>query len=121
MTVVQPDASVKIILTVLVIGAGLALAIGSVLSKRFGPFKPKKLMAWMSLFTVSQVMIASLFIEQGQLESLRNAAPSAWLALVYTVEQSQGGASGSGFLPGAQWRVWRLSPSYRSFSPSPPA
>lgn len=82
---VQPDASVKIILIVLVIGAGFALAIGGVLSKRFGPFKPMKLMAWMLLFTVSQVMIASLFIEQGQLDSLRNAAPSAWLALVYTV------------------------------------
>ena len=85
LTVAQPDASVKIVPTLLVIGAGFALAVGSVLTKRFGPFKPMKLMAWMSLFTVPQVMVASLFIEQGQLESLRNAGPSAWLAFVYTV------------------------------------
>ena len=85
LTVAEPSASVKIVPTLLVIAAGFALAVGSVLTKRFGPFEPLKLMAWMSLFTVPQVMAVSLLIEHGQLESLHTAGFTAWLAFAYTV------------------------------------
>jgi O-acetylserine/cysteine efflux transporter len=44
-----------------------------------------KLMAWMSLFTVPQVMAASLLIEHGQIASLLAADLKAWLAFAYTV------------------------------------
>lgn len=85
LTVAEPGAAIKILPTSLVIAAGFALAIGSVLTKRYGPFDPLKLMAWMSLFTVPQVMLVSLAMEHGQLVSLRMASLSAWLAFAYTV------------------------------------
>jgi len=85
LTVAEPSASVKIVPTLLVIAAGFALAVGNVLTKRHGPFEPLKLMAWMSLFTVPQMMAASLAVEHGQLASLLNAGPTAWLAFAYTV------------------------------------
>jgi O-acetylserine/cysteine efflux transporter len=85
LTVAEPDAAVKIVPTLLVIAAGFALAIGSVLTKRYGPFEPLKLMAWMSLFTVPQVMATSFAIEHGQLASLHTASLTAWLAFAYTV------------------------------------
>jgi len=85
LTVAEPDASVKIVPTLLVIAAGFALAVGSVLTKRYGPFEPIKLMAWMSLFTVPQVMLTSVAIEHGQLASLHEAGQTAWLAFAYTV------------------------------------
>ncbi len=85
LTVAEPSASVKIIPTLLVIAAGFALAIGSVLTKRYGPFEPLKLMAWMSVFTVPQVTTASIVLEHGQLASLHTAGLMAWLAFAYTV------------------------------------
>jgi O-acetylserine/cysteine efflux transporter len=85
LTVAEPSASVKIVPTLLVIAAGFAWAVGSALTKRYGPFEPLKLMAWMSLFTVPQVMATSLVIEHGQLASLQMASLTAWLAFVYTI------------------------------------
>lgn len=85
LTAVQPGASVKMLPTLQVMAAGFALAIGTVLAKRYGPFEPMKLMAWMSAFTVPQVMVASLLIEHGQFASLHGASLKAWLAFGYTV------------------------------------
>lgn len=85
LTVAEPSASVKIGPILLVVAAGFALAIGSVLTKRYGPFESLKLIAWMSLFTFFQVMATSLVIEHGQLASLHMANTTAWLAFGYTV------------------------------------
>jgi O-acetylserine/cysteine efflux transporter len=85
LTVTEPSASVKIVPTLLVIAAGFAWAVGSVLTKRYGPFEPLKLMAWMSLFTVPQVLATSLVIEHGQLASVHTASLRAWLTFAYTV------------------------------------
>jgi O-acetylserine/cysteine efflux transporter len=85
LTASGPRAALRIEPTLLVIAAGFALAVGSVLTKRYGPFEPLKLMAWMSLFTVPQVMATSLVIEHGQIASLRTASRTAWLAFAYTV------------------------------------
>lgn len=84
-TMVDPDVSVPIVPTLFVIGSGLALATGTVLAKRLGPFAPIKLMAWMSLFTVPQVLVASALLERGQIASLGAADLMAWLAFAYTV------------------------------------
>ena len=85
LTVAAPNAVVKLALTMLVVGAGFALAVGSVLTKRYGPFDPLKLMACMPLFTVPQIMETSLVIKHGQLASLQASSPVAWLAFAYTV------------------------------------
>ncbi|PLR31453.1 EamA family transporter [Chimaeribacter californicus] len=85
LTVAEPGATVRMLPTLLVVAAGFCLAVGSVLTKRYGPFEPLKLMAWMSLFTVPQVMAASFLFEQGQLAALHTGSVSAWLAFAYTV------------------------------------
>jgi len=71
--------------TVLVAASAFAYAIGNVLTKRYGPFDSLMLVAWMSLFTVPQVMGASFVLEHGQLASFVMADAYGWLALVYTV------------------------------------
>jgi len=81
----DPTAGISIVPMFLVMGAGFALAVGSVLTKRYGPFKPVKLMAWMAVLTVPQVMLASLLLEHGQLSSLSVATTLDWLAFAYTV------------------------------------
>ncbi|WP_158906911.1 DMT family transporter [Burkholderia sp. L27(2015)] len=77
--------SVNAIAAVLVAAAAFAYAVGNVLTKRYGPFDSLMLVAWMSLFTVPQVMIASFVLERGQLASFATADAYGWLALVYTV------------------------------------
>ena len=96
LTVADAPAAVKIVPTLLVVAAGFAWAVGSVLTKRLGPFEPMKLMAWMSLFTVPQVLAASIAFEHGQLASLRTSGPIAWSAFAYTV--ALGGVAG--------WGLW---------------
>lgn len=82
---VAPGEAARLLPTLLVLGAGLALAVGSVLAKRYGPFEPVRLMAWMALLTVPQVLLASLLLEHGQLASLSAATATDWLAFAYTV------------------------------------
>ena len=85
LTVAEAGAAVAVGPTLLVAAAGLAWAVGSVLTKFYGPFEPLKLMAWMSLFTVPQVVVASVVLEHGQLASLHAAGLVAWSAFAYTV------------------------------------
>lgn len=81
----SPGETVSLIAVVFVIGGAAAQAFGNVLIKRLGPFNVLRLMAWMSLFTVPQVGLASAFLETGQLGALRTAGLLAWLSLGYTV------------------------------------
>lgn len=85
LAVVNPEVAVPLVPTLFIIGSAAALATGSVLSKRYGPFDPIKLMAWMSLFTVPQVLTVSALVERGQLRALSTASLNAWLALAYTI------------------------------------
>jgi len=85
LTVVETIVSVEVVPTLFVIASTFAMAAGSVLTKRYGPFEPLKLMAWMSLFTVPQVLVASFVLEHGQIESLRAASLTSWMAFLYTV------------------------------------
>jgi O-acetylserine/cysteine efflux transporter len=77
--------STHVIAALLVACAALAFAVGNVLTKRYGPFAPLTLMAWMSLFTVPQVMLVSWIVEHGQLASLATADVRGWATLSYTV------------------------------------
>lgn len=85
LAIFDPAVAVPLVPTLLVIGSAAALATGSVLSKRYGPFSPMKLMAWMSLFTVPQVLVMSMLLEHGQLRAVSDASISAWLAMSYTI------------------------------------
>ena len=85
LAVVDPSVSVPVGATLLIVGSALALAMGNVLTKRYGPFNPMKLMGWMSFFTVPQVLLASCVLEHGQIAAIQTANVSAWLAFTYTV------------------------------------
>ena len=81
----DPGEPVPAVAVLLVTGAAAAQAFGNVLIKRFGPLQPMRLMAWLSLFTVPQVGVASALFETGQEAAVRNASVPAWLALGYAV------------------------------------
>ena len=80
-----PAGSVSAVAVLLVMAGAAAQAFGNVLIKQLGPFDAVRLMAWMSLFTVPQVGLASAFLETGQMAALRTTDPLAWLSLGYTV------------------------------------
>ncbi len=69
----------------LVGASAFAYALGNVFAKRYGPFDPLMLLAWMSIFTVPQILAASWVLEHGQFASLIAADMHGWLALLYTV------------------------------------
>ena len=81
----NPGEPVSHAAVLLVTGAAAAQAFGNVLIKRFGPLQPIRLMAWLSLFAVPQVGVASALFETGQETALRSANLLAWLALGYAV------------------------------------
>jgi O-acetylserine/cysteine efflux transporter len=85
LSIVDPGLEVSTIPMLFVIGSALGLAIGNVLAKKFGPFDPVKLFAWMSFFTAFQLLGLSLIAEGGQLEALQSASSSEWLAFAFTV------------------------------------
>ncbi|KLU25363.1 membrane protein [Caballeronia mineralivorans PML1(12)] len=102
--------SVNAIATGLVAASAFAYALGNVLTKRYGPFDPLMLVAWMSLFTVPQVMIASSILERGQLASFATADAYGWLALVYTVLIGGIGGFGLWFWLIARCSMGRVAP-----------
>jgi O-acetylserine/cysteine efflux transporter len=81
----DPGVSASGLPLLLVVGAAFAFAVSNVLTKRYGPFDPLMLMGWSSLFTVPQVMLMSLLLEDGQSASLVAADERGWLALTYTI------------------------------------
>ena len=81
----NPGEQVSKAAVLLVTGAAASQAFGNVLIKRFGPLHPIRLMAWLSLFAVPQVGVASAVFETGQGTALRNANVLGWLSLGYAV------------------------------------
>jgi len=69
----------------MVVAAAFAWGVANVLIKRFGPFEPNMLNAWMALFAVPQLLLVSALTEQGQWASVLSAGWADWAALGYTV------------------------------------
>ncbi|GJD49755.1 putative amino-acid metabolite efflux pump [Methylobacterium crusticola] len=110
LAVADPAVVVPVVPTLLVVGSALALATGSVLTKRYGPLDPMRLMAWMSLFTVPQVLVASAVTEAGQVQALAIADRTAWLSFAYTVLIGGIGGFGLWFWLLARCAMARLAP-----------
>lgn len=83
--VVDPGLKVPAVPMLFVLVSAVGLAIGNVLAKKFGPFDPVRLFAWMSFFTAFQLLGLSLVIENGQMQALQSASSSEWLAFSFTV------------------------------------
>lgn len=110
LAVADPAVVAPLVPTLLVIGSSLALACGSVLTKKYGPLDPLRLMAWMSLFTVPQVLAVSAVTEAGQLRALAQADQAAWLSFAYTVLLGGIGGFGLWFWLLARCPMMRLAP-----------
>lgn len=82
---IGPEARINLIAILLVGTSALAFAVANVLTKKYGPFDPLMLMGWSSLFTIPQLLIATVLLEEGQIDSLRAADLAAWLGFAYTV------------------------------------
>jgi O-acetylserine/cysteine efflux transporter len=85
LSIADPSLKIPTIPTLFVIGSALGLAMGNVLTRKFGPFDPVRLFSWMSFFTAIQLLGLSLFVESGQVEALQRASSSEWLAFAFTV------------------------------------
>ena len=66
-----------------VVGAAFALALATILIKRLGPISIFTLNARVSLFTVPQLLAATLILEEGQMAALQSADWRAWGAVVF--------------------------------------
>jgi O-acetylserine/cysteine efflux transporter len=85
LSIADPRLKIPTIPTLFLIGSALGLGMGNVLTRKFGPFDPVKLFAWMSFFTAIQLLGLSLFVESGQVAALQHASSSEWLAFAFTV------------------------------------
>ncbi|WP_152225702.1 DMT family transporter [Pseudomonas sp. SCB32] len=64
--------------------AALAFAIGSVLTKRMGPFDPLALSAWTAIVAAPQLLVWSLVQEGEQWSTVVSVSAQAWWAMIYT-------------------------------------
>jgi O-acetylserine/cysteine efflux transporter len=80
---VDPGAGVPVAAALLVLGGAASQGVGNVLAKRLGPIPPMRLMAWLSIFTVPETLLASLLLETGQWQAVRQADLPAWGSLAY--------------------------------------
>lgn len=94
----------------LVIAAAFVFAVGTLLTKRWGPFNPVKITAWTALIAAPELLIVSAAVEGQAWDSVLKASPMAWAALLYTA--ASGGLVGFGlwyWLLG-RYPVQRLAP-----------
>ncbi|CAM3941703.1 DMT family transporter [Bordetella muralis] len=83
--VVDPGLKIPVVPMLFVLASAVGLAIGNVLAKKFGPFEPVRLFAWISFFTAFQLLGLSLIMESHQMQALQSASRSEWLAFAFTV------------------------------------
>jgi O-acetylserine/cysteine efflux transporter len=69
---------------VLVILAAFAFAIGTIVTKRCGPFDPIAMNYWIALIAAPELMLISAGVELDQWSAVFTASTSAWLAVCYT-------------------------------------
>lgn len=68
----------------LVIAAAFIFAVGTLLTKRWGPFNPVAISAWTALVAAPELLIVSAAVEAPAWGSVLTASPMAWAAVLYT-------------------------------------
>lgn len=68
----------------LVIAAAFVFAVGTILTKRWGPFNPVAISAWTALIAAPELLIVSAAVEGHAWGSVMTASVTAWAAVVYT-------------------------------------
>jgi O-acetylserine/cysteine efflux transporter len=79
----DPDRAPQAPYLLAVVGAAFALALATILIKRLGPISIFTLNAWLSLFAVPQLLIATLIFEEDQMAALRAANWHVWAAVAF--------------------------------------
>jgi len=68
---------------VLVLCGTFLWACGQGMIRRLGEIGGLTAIAWVSVFAAPQLLVASLIVEDGQIEALRTAGPGIWAAVLY--------------------------------------
>lgn len=68
----------------LVVGAGLSMAIATILMRGMTRVKPLNMQGWIALTSAPGLMLVSSFAEEGQVAAMAAAPPIVWAALIYT-------------------------------------
>ena len=67
----------------LVVSGALTWSLGQVMIKKMTSITGFQLIAWLSFFAGPQMLISSLLIENGHLESIKNATIVGWGTVIY--------------------------------------
>ena len=110
LALVDPGQGASAMAALLVAGGAAAQGLGTVLIKRLGPFRPVRLLAWLSLFAAPQLVLASASFEHGQIGALRHAPILAWLSLGYATLFGTVAAFGLWFWLVARCSLARVAP-----------
>jgi len=84
----DPDVVHQGMALMLVVASAFASALGTIWIKRVHGLRPIELQAWFSMVSWPVLLLLTLSLEHGQIESLHNASPLAWLTLVYVAFMS---------------------------------
>ena len=79
-----PELTFDALHLTLTIASALAFAAASIQIKMLGPINGFVLNAWMAVLAAPQMLLASLILESGQLETLAAADWRGWSAMVFT-------------------------------------
>lgn len=82
----EPRFAGGLVPLLLVIGAAATFAVASIQMKRLGPDLSALVMyGWLALLSAPPLMLLSLWLEDGQMETLRTAPWQAWAAVAFQV------------------------------------
>lgn len=79
----EPRVALRPLHFLMVVGGAFTWAVGNIQVKQMGPINIFALNAWVSLLGAPQLLIASLLLEDGQLQALASADWRGWGALVF--------------------------------------
>lgn len=68
----------------LVTAAAFVFAVGTILTKRWGPFNPLEISSWTALIAAPELLIVSAMLERQRWDSVLTASATAWIAVLYT-------------------------------------
>jgi O-acetylserine/cysteine efflux transporter len=106
----EPRVTANLDSLALLVLASSMFAIASLQMRRLGAISGFTVNGWMALFAAPQLLVLSLFLETGQLESLHTAPWEAWASLGYLVVVASITAYGLWFLLVRRYPINRTAP-----------
>ena len=79
----EPRVQAAPIAFLMVVAGGVAWAAGQTMIKTLGPIGGLRLVAWFAAFAGPQMLVASLVVEGGQWQAVREASWSGWVSVAY--------------------------------------